>query len=161
MHKNKKAFTLIELLVVVLIIGILSAIALPQYNKAVEKARFAEAIMAVEAIARAQDLYKLANGNYTRDINDLDITFGTEDAEYNGYPARQGKYFKFVATNAAAVQSDKAIVTRQTVKNNSTGTYSVVITINNVKQCILYSGVTASQAALCKEWGDTYSDYSS
>lgn len=73
---KNRAFTLIELLVVVLIIGILSAIALPQYRKAVEKARAAEGLLKLRTVGEAMERYYLANGNYPsmNDLNSLDVS---------------------------------------------------------------------------------------
>ena len=61
---NNKAFTLIELLVAVLIIGILAAIAVPQYQKAKYKTIFSELRLAFKDITQAQQLYYLNNGKY-------------------------------------------------------------------------------------------------
>jgi len=80
MQKNA-GFTLIELLVVVLIIGILSAVALPQYQRAVDKARMTQALTWAKTIREAERVYYLANGEFTQNLEDLDISLPDCKAE--------------------------------------------------------------------------------
>ncbi len=93
--QKHKGFTLIELLVVVLIVGILAAIALPQYEKAVEEARTAEAMTILKNMKNAQDMYALANGpDAVPTLEELDIQVPGEDEGTDG-KWRRTKYFRY------------------------------------------------------------------
>ena len=88
-------FTLIELLVVVLIIGILAAVAVPQYQKTVEKSRAIQAVAIVKAIADANEAHYLASGNYAQTLDELDIDIPGDDCVTNSLTRKCLGYFDF------------------------------------------------------------------
>lgn len=129
---KRAGFTLIELLVVVLIIGILAAIALPQYEKTVERARAAEALQMVASIARANEVYKLANGSYTTDISLLDIQVPGTDTSFNGWSRKNTDKFQY-GTRANLYSNSVAIGRRIGSGFNSTSNYYSIVALPDGK----------------------------
>ena len=71
-----------------------------QYEKAVEKSRAAEAITGVRSIKNAQEVYFLANGEYTNDLNNLDVQMTGGDGNYNGVARKESKNYSFAASTS-------------------------------------------------------------
>ena len=126
-----QGFTLIELLVVVLIIGILSAVALPQYQTAVERSRATEALTQMAAVSDALQRYHSqhetfpANNAFNR--LDVEIPLISNPSTYGG------KNFTITFTKDSASQATiSSIRNRNThhytlktvVKEQSNGTYT-------------------------------------
>ena len=146
--KNNKGFTLIELLVVVLIIGILAAIALPQYFKAVEKSRASEANTMLGAINHAEQEWAMSQGSadsFTDNFNNLVMDLPTGCVTPTSSAQARCKYFtyKLDATNKYITAYRNSADDTETT-DIGTDRYSIRLTPSTNSRC--YSGNGAGPA---------------
>ena len=65
---SHKGITLIELLIVIVIVGILAAIAVPVYTNYMQRARRADAKVALEQLRAAQEMHRAERGQYANSV---------------------------------------------------------------------------------------------
>ncbi len=149
MKNNRKGFTLIELLVVVLILGILAAMAMPQYFKAVERSRMSEAVSLLNSIAGAQQRKYLQINSYVDDYRGLDVA--PAGATGNSYTTSDNGFT--ITLSGTGYTDGVAKATRSS--SNGTLNYNYNLTryyASNLTQC---NGTDTNGQALCADFCGT------
>jgi len=138
-HINKRrqdqGFTLIELLVVIIIIGILSAIALPAFLNQANKAKQSEAKQYVASINKGQQAFYAENGKFTTVIPDLGLGLKTETTNYT-----------YTVTSPAADQANSNAVPTNTTSLRAYGGVVVLVQSGEAK---------TTQTSICEAVGGT------
>ncbi|MBR2865095.1 MAG: prepilin-type N-terminal cleavage/methylation domain-containing protein [Elusimicrobiaceae bacterium] len=152
--KAHKGFTLIELLVVVLIIGILSAVALPQYKAAVLKSRLATAMTQVEHGRQLYDVYYMANGTYDATLEDVGFEIAgcqkSSEETTDSVSCRNAYYHHLGDNHLAGVIRGKGY---------NPIAYTASLSKNTIRYCMANPEDKAANN-VCKSFGATFSHQS-
>ena len=150
-NSARRGFTLIELLVVVIIIAILAAIALPQYQKAVLKARTAELQTFVAHVEKAMDLYVLENGYPSSGVQKVpwdEMGFDVSsycDSVNPTYYTCTAKNFEASAPSVYSSEWNFRIFPSRTIFGDSEIAISANKDGEKIKRCFLHNGSLESK----------------
>ncbi len=132
MVKVQKGFTLIELMIVIAIIGILAAVAVPQYSQYTKRARFAEVVSAAAPVKTGIEVCVQANSSL--DACDTFDEIGVQQASV--------EVGDDVASAAIAAGSATVTMTAVTALNDAT--YVLVPTYDNALNTLIWDETTGS-----------------
>jgi len=127
-HKQNKGFTIMEMLGVVLIIGILSAIAIPGYRKAMEKSQLAEGVIGIRAIETAARERLMSSTRLFETYSLEDLHFSLSSGEMDGSGQWITKNWTFSIASIKDGGTVKAWVV--TAQRNTGDLYSLISTIS-------------------------------
>ena len=114
MNNSKAGFTLIELLAVVLIIGILTSVALPQYRRSIQRAEAMEVLVNLRTLFDSAKRYRSANSEAPTKLTGLDVSFFDADTP-NASSFNIGNYrYTFSNTSISACRISGANTTTNT-----------------------------------------------
>ena len=130
--KRSKGFTLVELMIVVIIIGILSAIAFPQFLAQIEKARKGEAITTMSSVRKAEQAYYAVNGSYA---TSFPITADIDDDGTDDVVMAEPSSPNFTYSITAATSETAYIQAARTSDTGSRMSYGVCIQSGKEKEC--------------------------
>lgn len=109
----KKGFTLVELLAVMLLIGILSAVAIPQYTRSVRRAEITEGLTHGKTIYDAALRFKAVNGDWPRTFDQLSISFMEATAGSSAFDDGS-----FIYSLVPAANEEQAYVSARSTKGD-------------------------------------------